>query len=50
VMAQDLYDDAIIDVAGPNTMLSAPYTIKVSIIHLPPQLLLMSYRTYFSMK
>ncbi|GLB38566.1 putative class I-like SAM-binding methyltransferase superfamily, protein arginine N-methyltransferase family protein [Lyophyllum shimeji] len=27
-MAEDLYDDAIIDVVGPDTLLSAPYTIK----------------------
>ena len=28
-MAKDLYDDAIIDVVGPHTMLSEPYVIKV---------------------
>jgi len=27
-MAEDLYGEAIVDVVGPNTMLSAPYTIK----------------------
>ncbi|PBK95719.1 S-adenosyl-L-methionine-dependent methyltransferase [Armillaria gallica] len=27
-MADDMYDEAIIDVVGPNTMISAPYTIK----------------------
>ena len=28
-MAAELYDDAIIDVVGPHTMLSEPYVIKV---------------------
>ncbi len=27
-MADDMYDEAIIDVVGPNTIISAPYTIK----------------------
>ncbi|RDB14874.1 Protein arginine N-methyltransferase 3 [Hypsizygus marmoreus] len=27
-MADDLYDEAIVDVVGPNTMLSEPYTVK----------------------
>lgn len=31
-MAEDLYAEAIVDVVGPETMLSAPYVIKVSII------------------
>ncbi|KAG6828288.1 hypothetical protein H0H93_014970, partial [Arthromyces matolae] len=30
-MAEDLYEDAIVDVVGPNTMLSDPCTIKVVI-------------------
>lgn len=32
-MAEDLYEEAIVDVLGPNTMLSAPYTIKVWVDH-----------------
>lgn len=28
-MAADLYEEAIIDVVGPDTVLSAPYIIKV---------------------
>ncbi|KAG7444182.1 S-adenosyl-L-methionine-dependent methyltransferase [Guyanagaster necrorhizus] len=27
-MADDMYDEAIIDVVGPNTMMSTPYTVK----------------------
>ncbi|KAJ7205187.1 protein arginine N-methyltransferase [Mycena pura] len=27
-MAQDVYDDAIVDVVGPDTLLSEPYTVK----------------------
>ncbi|KAJ7618910.1 protein arginine N-methyltransferase [Mycena polygramma] len=27
-MSQDLYDEAIVDVVGPETLLSAPYTVK----------------------
>ncbi|KAJ6453197.1 protein arginine N-methyltransferase [Mycena vitilis] len=27
-MSQDLYDEAIVDVVGPETILSAPYTVK----------------------
>lgn len=30
-MAKDLYDEAIVDVVGPDTLLSAPYTVKVPI-------------------
>jgi len=29
-MGEGLYDEAIIDVVGPETMLSQPYTVKVS--------------------
>jgi type I protein arginine methyltransferase len=29
VMAENTFDEAIVDVVGPETMLSAPYTIKV---------------------
>lgn len=29
VMSQELYDEAIIDVVGPRTMLSSPSLIKV---------------------
>lgn len=28
-MTEKLYDEAIVDVVGPNTILSAPYAIKV---------------------
>lgn len=28
-MANDLYDEAIVDVVGPEALLSEPYTIKV---------------------
>ena len=29
VMSEGLYDEAIIDVVGPDTLLSEPFTIKV---------------------
>lgn len=31
-MADDLYEEAIIDVVGPDTVLSAPYVIKVEVV------------------
>ena len=31
IMANDLYDEAIIDVVGPETLLSKAYPIKVSL-------------------
>lgn len=33
-MAKDVYEDAIVDVVGPDTMVSEPYIVKVS--HLTP--------------
>jgi hypothetical protein len=49
-MAENLYDEAIVDVVGPNAMLSAPYTIKVSIYYFVTVLILTSHRIYFSVK
>jgi type I protein arginine methyltransferase len=31
VMASDLYDEAIIDVVGPETLLSTPVVVKVRV-------------------
>jgi len=31
VMANDLYEEAIVDVVGPDTMVSEPYVIKVRV-------------------
>ena len=34
-MAEEIYHEAIVDVVGPNAMLSVPYTIKVVFLLLP---------------
>jgi len=49
-MAENLYDEAIVDVVGPNTMLSAPYTIKVFINYMMPSLFVISCRICSSVK
>jgi len=39
-MSTDLYEEAIVDVVGPDTMLSEPFVVKVRGVPLPAQILL----------
>lgn len=34
-MAEELYDEAVVDVVGPETILSEPYPIKVTLNQWP---------------
>jgi hypothetical protein len=37
-MAEDVYEDAVADVVGPDAMISAPYVVKVGVFedfHVP---------------